>query len=126
MKITNSPHNNYFLLLLSTLQEKTNMNSKKSSTLGYITENCNTVPSGLNTPPNTTRLGTQQKTSKMKSSQSNTSTIDTQESPEWVNLVPTSEMGPHEGWGDPSILKSKSHRPVQRRAGWMTPWNRSS
>ena len=41
----------------------------------------------------------------MQPSQSNTSTNDTQESPEWVNLVPTSEMGPHEGWGDPINIK---------------------
>ena len=41
----------------------------------------------------------------MQPSQSNTSTNDTQESPEWVNLVPTNERGPHEGWGDPVNIK---------------------
>ena len=68
-------------------------------------ENCNTEPSGPDTTPNTIKLGIWQTTSKMKPSQTNDSTIDTQESPQWVNLVPTSEMGPHNGWGDPVNIK---------------------
>src|SRR5207237_10854856 len=96
MKTTNSPHNNYFLLLLSRSQEKKNTNSKKSSTLGYITENCNTEPSGPDILPNTIKLGTQLTTSKMQPSQSNDSISDTQESPEWVNLVHTNETGTNE------------------------------
>src|SRR5205807_8224188 len=74
-------------------------------TLDYITEKYNTEPRGPDTLPNTTKLGIQQTTSEMQPLQLNSSTNDTQESPEWINLVPTNEMGPHEGWGDPVSIK---------------------
>src|SRR5437868_1314026 len=63
----------------------------------------------------TIQLGTQQQTSKMRPSQSNTFTSDTQESPEWVQLVPTSEMGPHEGWGDPIKIEVIPTSPEESR-----------
>src|SRR5437879_5647729 len=94
------------------------MNWKKSSTLGYITENYSIQSSALNTLRNPIRLGTQQPTSRMQFSQWNNSTTDAQKSPEWVNLVLISNMGSHEGWGDPVNYKIKV-TPTSPEESWM-------
>jgi len=54
---------------------------------------------------NTIKLSTPQTTSKMQTSQSNDSTSDTQESLEWVGLVPIKTKDPISGWDDSKEFK---------------------
>jgi len=74
-------------LLLFRYKEKTNTKATKSSTLDSTTTSSNIEPSGKDTPQNTTKSGTRQKTSTMQNTQSNDSTGATQQTPEGIHFT---------------------------------------
>ena len=99
------------------LTENPSTNSKKSSILAFTETNFSSVPSGLVTPHNTIRVGTQQKTLAMPVSPLNNSTHSTPGRQDWVHVTinrsaseprpTTSEKTPtppaataQEGWND--------------------------
>jgi len=81
-----------------------NTNSTKSSTLDSTTTSSSTELSGKTTHHNTIKSHTPQKTSTIQNTQSNDSTGDIQESPEWIDVTINRSSSP-----PPPIVKQERH-----------------